>query len=551
MSTLPARKSATTPFSSVLRREPRDALDADREVPEAVVEARPVLLREDRRGHEHEHLTAARDHLHGGSDGHLRLAEAHVAADQPVHRPRRLEVRLDGLDRLQLVVRLRVGERLLQLAEELVVRRVLHAGSRVPRRVEGDQLARHLVHGMAGPRLERHPGLAAELRQGGRSGVGADVARHLGDLLVRQVEPVLALELQVEVVPGDARHRLRLEADEAPDAVVLVDDVVPAAQVHERRHGAPQAPLAGGRSAPSQELHRGDDRQAQRLGHHASADARDDEGHPRRVREPLAGFEDAGLDPAQSALRAVGVTAVGEGHEHAQALADEPAEGILRLGRATGGERRTLSLERERLPERQGLEGGHALDELHHVGFAQVAAPPHGRRQGELGDALPTGGHHPLRLPGHDGACTDELRHEGGQPLGDARLLLAVVVDEQPGGRPVVGELLARRLQHGVVELAQRALGQAREHRHALHLVAEQLDADGLAAGGREHVQHVAADGQLAALLDTPPDALVPHLDQGSHELVALDDLSVVDAHRPGPPAPVREPLDPARPPTR
>ena len=53
----------------------------------------------------------------GGADRDLGLAEADVAADEPVHRARRLEVLLDRLDRALLVGRLLVREARLELLE--------------------------------------------------------------------------------------------------------------------------------------------------------------------------------------------------------------------------------------------------------------------------------------------------------------------------------------------------------------------------------------------------------------------------------------------------
>ena len=44
-----------------------------------------VLLREDRGGHQHGHLHAVLHGLERGPDGHLGLAEPHVAAHQAVH----------------------------------------------------------------------------------------------------------------------------------------------------------------------------------------------------------------------------------------------------------------------------------------------------------------------------------------------------------------------------------------------------------------------------------------------------------------------------------
>ena len=58
------------------------------------------------------------------------------------------------------------------------------------------------------------------------------------------------------------------------------------------------------------------------------------------------------------------------------------------------------------------------------------------------------------------------------------------------------------------VDRAQRALRERRERADRLDLVAEELDAERLAAGRREDVDEPAADGELAALLDAL-DALV------------------------------------------
>src|SRR3989442_13570983 len=101
---------------------------------------------------------------------------------------------------------------------------------------------------MFGPGLEKRPRLAAELRERRRLRFGSDVARHLADLLVRDVEPVVAPEAEEEVVAPDARDLLRLEAEELADSVVLVDDVVAAAQVGERlqRSSEPGRMRSGG-----------------------------------------------------------------------------------------------------------------------------------------------------------------------------------------------------------------------------------------------------------------------------------------------------------------
>src|SRR5260221_10567344 len=108
-------------------------------------------------------------------------------------------------------------------------------------RVEGDEVAGELLHRLAGARLDQLPGLAAELRERGRLRVGADVARELAELLVRDVEPVLALEGDQEVVAGHTGDLAGLEAEELADAVVLVDDVVADAELGEGLQRAAEA----------------------------------------------------------------------------------------------------------------------------------------------------------------------------------------------------------------------------------------------------------------------------------------------------------------------
>ena len=65
---------------------------------------------------------------------------------------------------------------------------------------------------------------------------------------MRHVQPVVALERELEVVAGDLRDRAGLEAEQLPHAVVLVDDVVAGAQVGERLEGAAEMRGRAGRT---------------------------------------------------------------------------------------------------------------------------------------------------------------------------------------------------------------------------------------------------------------------------------------------------------------
>ena len=144
--------------------QPRDHLDVEGRVGEALAEAAEVLLGEDRRRHQHHHLLAVDGGLVGGPQRDLGLAVADVAADQAVHRPLALHVGLDRVDRLELVGGLAVGERGLEGELQLAVGRERVAAADLPLGVEVEQLAGHLLGGAARPRLQVEPALAARAR---------------------------------------------------------------------------------------------------------------------------------------------------------------------------------------------------------------------------------------------------------------------------------------------------------------------------------------------------------------------------------------------------
>ena len=110
MSTLARLEVGEDGFDLGRAAQPRDALDAEGKIGKALAEGAAMLLGEDRRRHEHHHLPSVGGGLDRGAQRHLGLAEADVAADQPVHRALRLHVALDRLDRIQLVGGLAVGE---------------------------------------------------------------------------------------------------------------------------------------------------------------------------------------------------------------------------------------------------------------------------------------------------------------------------------------------------------------------------------------------------------------------------------------------------------
>ena len=97
----------------------REVVDPDGQVFETVFKCVVVLIGEDGRRHEDCDLLAVGRGLEGGADGDFGLAESYVAADEAVHRAVALHVGLDGLGSCQLVGRVLVDKRGLELLLEV------------------------------------------------------------------------------------------------------------------------------------------------------------------------------------------------------------------------------------------------------------------------------------------------------------------------------------------------------------------------------------------------------------------------------------------------
>ena len=166
----------------------------------------------------------------------------------------------------------------------------------------------------------------------GGARVGADVAGDLAELVVRDEQLVLAAELQLDVVAGDARDGLHVEAEELADAVVLVHHVVAGAQVGEARERTAEAQRGRRPRAPAEDLRRGQEREAERARDEAAARGRDAEVDARGRRQESLGVEHARIDAAQAEDRALGVAAMRERDHHAHARADQAAQLVLGLG---------------------------------------------------------------------------------------------------------------------------------------------------------------------------------------------------------------------------
>jgi hypothetical protein len=156
---------------------------------------------------------------------HLGLAEADVAADQPVHRTARGELAQHGVDGGLLVVGLLVRE----ARAEFVIGSVLGGEPRglaqLPLGRDLDQLVGDLADAALHARLARLPGAAAEPVEID-VGLLRAVARQKLDVLDRQEQLVAAGIVDFEAIVRRAGGFDRAQPDETPDAVIDMHDEV-------------------------------------------------------------------------------------------------------------------------------------------------------------------------------------------------------------------------------------------------------------------------------------------------------------------------------------
>ena len=182
-----------------------------------------MLPREQRRRHDDRGLLAVDRRREGCAQRDLGLAEADVAADQPIHRPARPEIVDRRLDRLRLVLRLVIGEARAEFVVEPLGRNQARGGAGQALRGDAHQLARHLADALLQPRLA---GLPARRTQPVEFAVLRAEAREQFQVLDGQEQPVAAGVVNLEAIVRRARRLDRLQADETADAVVDVHDEI-------------------------------------------------------------------------------------------------------------------------------------------------------------------------------------------------------------------------------------------------------------------------------------------------------------------------------------
>ena len=116
-----------------------------------------MLLRQYSGRDEHSHLFAAHYRLESRSQGHFRLAEANIAAQQPVHRLRLFHVRLDFRHSRQLIGSFLKRERIFELRLPGRIRQKGEAGRQAAAGIQVDQFTGQIGNGRFGSRFRLRP----------------------------------------------------------------------------------------------------------------------------------------------------------------------------------------------------------------------------------------------------------------------------------------------------------------------------------------------------------------------------------------------------------
>ncbi len=224
-----------------------------------------MLAREQRRRHHHRDLLARHHRDERRAQRHFGLAEADIAADQPVHRAAARQIRRHRLDTGQLVIRFLIGEE----GDEFVISALgLLQRRRLLQLAFGgdlDQAVGDIANALLEPRLARLPRRAAETVEIGVGIVGT-VAGQQFDILDRQEQLVAALILDFKAIMRGTRRRDRLKPEKPSDAVIRMDDQIAGAERGRlAEHVAALARLTAAHQAVAENILLADDGEIGRL----------------------------------------------------------------------------------------------------------------------------------------------------------------------------------------------------------------------------------------------------------------------------------------------
>ncbi len=211
--------------------------DADGIEGQAGRERLEMLAGQDGGRAQHGDLLAVHDRFEGRAHGHLGLAVADVAAEEPVHGRGGFHVGLDLADRAELVFGLVVFEGLLELFLPAALRAEGEPLDRFAPGVKIQELLGHFLHGFLRPGFGFFPARGSQLVQRRRT-------RSDGREFLEKIEVLDGDEQAVLVAVAELQKLARLSVDvhsdeavEEADPVIGVDDKIARLEVLELGDG--------------------------------------------------------------------------------------------------------------------------------------------------------------------------------------------------------------------------------------------------------------------------------------------------------------------------
>ena len=200
---------------------------------EPVLQSIVMLVGQQCGRHQYRRLFPVGNAFEQSTSGYFGLAEAYITAQKPVHGNVTLHVRLDLIDTAELIVRLLVGETVLELALPGSILRkseslLMHSGGAHP-----NQVLCHVLHRSLGAGLGLFPFAAGQFIQFGRNTVSPDILLQGTQLIHRNVQKVRSSVFHLEVVLHNSLDRQLLHTDEFTDAMGFVDHIVPSLHIRE------------------------------------------------------------------------------------------------------------------------------------------------------------------------------------------------------------------------------------------------------------------------------------------------------------------------------
>ncbi len=203
------------------RNQARKRAHLQREAMKARLEGFRMLPRQQRCRAHHRHLRAARCRHKSCPERHFGLAEADIAAHQPIHRPPGRQI-LDHIGhRAQLIVGLGPWEAVHKGGIALRIGRKSIGLARGAQGSNLQQFVRNLADALLHPRLALRPGLSAQPVKPHAFGVRAIAAQNI-EIFNRHIKLVTAGIFQSHGIVRGPRNGDRGEPQIAPDAMLLV-----------------------------------------------------------------------------------------------------------------------------------------------------------------------------------------------------------------------------------------------------------------------------------------------------------------------------------------